>query len=51
MNMKIVGDKIHSYNSNCIYSVVNLMGTLLGFLMSNANKRAVGLIPAQELAH
>jgi len=27
------------------------MGTLLGFLMSNANKRAVGLIPAQELAH
>jgi len=24
-----VGDKVHSHNNNCIYSVANLTGTLL----------------------
>jgi len=28
-NIEIMRDKEHSHNSNCIYSVVNLMGTLL----------------------
>ena len=27
-NMETMGDKAHSHNSNCIYSAVNLMGTL-----------------------
>jgi len=28
-NMRTMGGKAHSYNSNCIYSVENQMGTLL----------------------
>jgi len=27
--MRTVEDKVHSHNSNCIYSVANLTGTLL----------------------
>jgi len=27
-NMRTVGGKVHSYNSSCIYSVENQMGTL-----------------------
>jgi len=30
--MRTVGDKMHSHNSNCIYSVANLMGTFLSSL-------------------
>jgi len=33
-NMRTVGDKVHSHNSNCIYNVANL------------EQRAVGFIPA-----
>jgi len=32
MDMRTVGDKMYSHNSNCIYSVANLMGTLLSSL-------------------
>ena len=28
-NMRIIKDKVHSYNSSCIYSIENQMGTLL----------------------
>jgi len=28
-NLETMGDKVHSHNSNCIYSIVNPMGTLL----------------------
>ena len=28
-NMRTVGDKVHNYNSSCIYSIENQMGTLL----------------------
>jgi len=28
MNIRTMEDKMHSHDSNCIYSVVNLMGTL-----------------------
>ena len=28
MDMRAVGDKVHSHDSNCIYSVANLVGTL-----------------------
>jgi len=29
MNVRTMEDKVHSYDSNCIYSVANLMRTLL----------------------
>jgi len=50
MGMKTVGDKMHSYDSNCIYSVENLMGTLSSSLCQSLNKEAVGFIPAWSLA-
>jgi len=28
MDMRTMGDKVHSYNSNCIYSIANLIETL-----------------------
>jgi len=28
-NMRTVGGKVHNYNSSCIYSIENQMGTLL----------------------
>jgi len=37
-NMRTVRDKVHSYDSNCIYSVVNLTGTLLSSLCQTLNK-------------
>jgi len=46
MDIRTVGDKVHSYDSNCIYSVANLMETL----SSSPDKGAVGFILAQELA-
>jgi len=42
--MRTVGDKVHSHNSNCIYSVANLIGTLLSSLCQTLNKEIVGLI-------
>ena len=49
MDMRTVGDKVHSHNSNCIYSIANLMGTI-EFSLSIAKQRAVGFIPAWSLA-
>jgi len=49
MGMRTVGDKIHSYNSNCIYSVANLTETI-EFSLSIAEQRAVGFILAWSLA-
>ena len=44
-------DKVHSYDSNCIYSVANLMGTLSSSLCQLLNKeQLVGFIPAWSLA-
>ena len=45
-----MGDKVHSYDSNCIYSVAKSNGNSIEFSLSNAEQRAVGLIPAQSLA-
>jgi len=28
-NMRTMGDKVHSHNSSCIYSIENQIGTLL----------------------
>jgi len=38
MDMRTVGDKMYNHDSNCIYSVANLMGTLLNFLCQLLNK-------------
>jgi len=47
-DMRTMGDKVHSHNSNCIYSKSN--GNSIEFSLSNANKGAVGFIPALEIA-
>ena len=44
VNMRTVGDKMYSHNSNCIYSIVNLMGTLSSSLCQMLNKETVGFI-------
>jgi len=44
MDIRTVGGKVHSHNSNCIYSVANLTGTLLSSLCQMLNKEIVGLI-------
>jgi len=38
-----MGDKVHSHDSNCIYSVVNLTGTLLSSLCQLLNKEQLAL--------
>jgi len=43
MNMRTVRDKMHSHNSNCIYSVANIMGTLLSSLCQLLNKEQLAL--------
>jgi len=43
MNMRTMGDKMHSHNSNCIYSVANLIGTLSSFLCQSLNKEQLAL--------
>jgi len=45
-----VGDKVHSHNSNCIYSVAKSNGDSIEFSLSIAEQRAVGFIPAWSLA-
>ena len=51
MDIRTIGDKVHSHNSNCIYSVANLMGTYsIEFSLSIAEQRAVGFILAWSLA-
>jgi len=46
MGIRTMGDKMHSYNSNYIYSVANLMGTLSVRL---ANSKA-GIKPTAPLS-
>ena len=50
MGMMIVGDKVHSHNSNCIYNVAKSNGNSIEFSLSIAEQRAVGFIPAWSLA-
>jgi len=51
MGIRTVGDEVHGHNSNCIYSVANLMGTLSSSLCQLLNKeQLVGFIPAWSLA-
>jgi len=45
-----MGDKVHSYNSNCIYSIVKSNGDSIEFSLSITEQRAVGFIPAWSLA-
>jgi len=42
-NMRTMGDKVHSHDSNCIYSVANLTGTLLSSLCQLLNKEQLAL--------
>jgi len=48
--MRTVGDKVHSHDSNCIYSVVKSNGDSIEFSLSITEQRAVGFIPAWSLA-
>jgi len=43
MGMRTVEDKMHSHNSNCIYSIANLMGTLSSSLCQSLNKEQLAL--------
>jgi len=45
-----MGDRVHSHNSNCIYSVAKSNGDFIEFSLSIAEQRAVGFIPAWSLA-
>jgi len=45
-----MGDKVHSHNSNCIYSVAKSNGDSIEFSLSIAEQRAVGFILAWSLA-
>jgi len=48
--MRTVGGKVHSHDSNCIYSVAESNGDSIEFFLSIAEQRAVGFIPAWSLA-
>jgi len=50
MDMRTIGDKVHSHNSNCIYSVAKSNRNSIKFSLSIAEQRAVGLILAWSLA-
>jgi len=50
MGMRTVEDKVHSYDSNCIYSVAKSNRDSIEFSLSIAEQRAVGFIPAWSLA-
>jgi len=43
INMRTMGDKIHSCDSNCIYSVANLTRTLSSSLCQLLNKKQLAL--------
>jgi len=45
-----VEDKVHSHDSNCIYSVAKSNRNSIEFSLSIAEQRAVGFIPAWSLA-
>jgi len=44
------GGKVHSHDSNCIYSVAESNGDSIEFSLSIAEQRAVGFILAWSLA-
>jgi len=48
--MRTVGGKVHSHNSNCIYSVAESNRDSIEFSLSITEQRAVGFIPAWSLA-
>jgi len=48
--MRTVGDKVHSHDSNCIYSVVKSNRDSIEFSLSITEQRAVGFILAWSLA-
>jgi len=48
--MRTVGGKVHSHDSNCIYSVAESNGDSIEFSLSIAEQKAVGFIPAWSLA-
>jgi len=50
IGMRTVGGKVHSHDSNCIYSVAESNGDSIKFSLSIAEQRAVGFIPAWSLA-
>ena len=43
MDMRTVGDKTHSHDSNCIYSIANLIGTLSSSLCQMLIKEQLAL--------
>ena len=43
MDIRTVEDKMHSYDSNCIYSIANLTGTLSSSLCQSLNKEQLAL--------
>ena len=43
-------DKMHSHDSNCIYSIAKSNGDFIEFSLSIAEQRVVGFIPAWSLA-
>jgi len=45
-----MGDKVHSHNSNCIYSVAKSNKDSIEFSLSITEQRAVGFILAWSLA-
>jgi len=48
--MRTVGDKVHSHDSNCIYSIAKSNGDSIEFSLSITEQRAVGFILAWSLA-
>ena len=45
-----MGDKVHSHDSNCIYSIAKSNGDSIEFSLLIAEQRAVGFILAWSLA-
>ena len=50
MDIRTVGDRVHSHNSNCIYSVAKSNRDSIEFSLLIAKQRAVGFILAWSLA-
>jgi len=48
--MRTVGNRVHSHNSNYIYSIAKSNRDSIKFSLSIAEQRAVGFIPAWSLA-
>jgi len=50
IGVRTVGDKVYSYNSNCIYSIAKSNRDSIKFSLLIAEQRAVGFILAWSLA-